>query len=166
MEINEILKEAIKNNASDIHLQVGLPVFYRVSGIIKRMHEDYILDDVSITNILSDIIPPESKDVFRIFKELDFSYELGGKARFRVNLSKQLGNFSIVFRVISLKIPTIEELKLPKMINKLFSIKTGLILVTGPTGCGKSTTLAAILGKINNEEEKHIITIEDPIEYV
>ncbi len=166
MEINEILEEAIKNNASDIHLQVGLPVFYRIAGAMKRINEDYILSDATIMNIISEIIPPESKDVCQIFKEFDFSYEWKGKARFRVNASKQFGNFSLVFRVVSSKIPTIEELKLPKLINRLSTIKTGLILITGPTGCGKSSTLAAVLGKINSEEEKHIITIEDPIEYV
>ena len=166
MEINEILEEAVKNNASDIHLQVGLPIFFRVAGVMKRIHDDELLSDIKIMNILSEIIPPESKDICRIFNELDFSYELKGISRFRVNVSKQLGNFALVFRVVSSKIPTIEELKLPKMINRLSTIKTGLILVTGPTGCGKSTTLAAVLGKINCEEKKHIITIEDPIEYV
>ncbi len=165
MNINEILEDAVKNNASDIHLQAGLPVFYRIAGIIKRAN-DNILNDITITHILSDIVPPESKDTCRILNELDFSYELKDKARFRVNVSKQLGTFALVFRNIPSEIPTIEELRLPKMINRLCTIKTGLILVTGPTGCGKSTTLASILGKINNEEEKHIITIEDPIEYL
>ena len=119
MEINEILEEAIKNNASDIHLQVGLPIFYRVAGVMKRMQDNEILSDIKIMNILSEIIPPESKDVCRIFNELDFSYELKGKARFRVNVSKQLGNFALVFRIVASEIPTIEELKLPKMINRL-----------------------------------------------
>ncbi len=166
VEINELLEEAIKNNASDIHLQVGLPVFYRVAGAMKRSNNNEIISDLQIMHILSEIIPSESKDVCRIVNELDFSYDFEGKARFRVNVSKQLGNFALVFRVVPSKIPTIEELKLPRMINRLSSIKTGLILVTGPTGSGKSTTLAAILGKINKEEAKHIITIEDPIEYI
>jgi len=163
-ELKELLNDTIKNGASDLHLTVGLPPTVRINGKLKRMGEDK-LTPLELKEFSKQILEDKYAQYNEI-GEMDTSYSVAGIGRFRVNIFKQRNSDAIAIRVIALKIPTLDDLKHPKVIKDIIKKQRGLVLVTGPTGSGKSTTLAAIINEINNTKENHIITLEDPIEYL
>lgn len=163
--IDNILKKAFELEASDIHLTVGVPPVFRIHGELKRFGEASI--DDSYTEVAAkSTIPDKLFGAFLEKGQIDYSYELKGIARFRVNAFQQRGSISLAFRTIPTVIPSIDDLQVPGTLKSLAETPQGLILVTGPTGSGKSTTLAAMLRYMNETMRKHIITLEDPIEYV
>jgi twitching motility protein PilT len=163
--IENILRAALEFKASDIHLTVGVPPIFRINGDIKRYGKDILLpaDTEEIAKIT---IPENMYDLFKEKGELDYSYGIPGVSRFRVNAYHQRKSVSLALRVVASKTPTIEELDLPRIIPELVEKPQGLILVTGPTGSGKSTTLASMIDYVNRTMRKHIVTLEDPIEYL
>jgi twitching motility protein PilT len=166
MELNEILKVAIKGGASDIHLKSGLPPMFRVDGaLVPLKNGERILPD-ELQKIAFSIMNPLQKARFDENREADLAYGIPGLGRFRVNVFQQRGTVGIVFRVIPFGVKTIDQLFLPKIIEKIAQEQRGLVLVTGTTGSGKSTTLAAMIEYINTERTCHIMTIEDPIEFL
>ena len=166
-DIKHLLKIMIDRQASDLHLLVGIPAYLRVDGILKPFDDDgAALTVETAKELIFPLLTQSQKDVFLVNKELDFSVELGNLGRFRVNVYWQKGTMAAALRLISTRIRSIQELKLPKICSQLAELKQGLVLVTGPTGHGKSTTLAAIIEQINQSRSEHILTIEDPIEYV
>ena len=162
--LNELLKETINRGASDLHLTVGLPPTIRVNGKLLRIGEDK-LTPIALRNFAEELLEDKYQE-YDNYGEIDTSYSVAGTGRFRVNIFKQRNSDAIAIRVIALKIPTLDELKHPKIIKSIIEKQRGLVLVTGPTGSGKSTTLAAMINEINNNREAHIITLEDPIEYL
>ncbi|HSX48147.1 MAG TPA: type IV pilus twitching motility protein PilT [Candidatus Nanoarchaeia archaeon] len=164
-KIEVLLEQVIKLDASDLHIQVGLPPMLRVDGGLKPVDGAAVLDDDAVEKLVFSILDEDQKGVLIKDKELDFSFAFGDYGRFRVNAFHERGNLAAALRLIPTKIRTLDELGLPKVVGKFADFPRGLVLVTGPTGSGKSTTLAAILDKINTEKAMHIITIEDPIEY-
>ncbi len=159
------LRTMISNKGSDLHIKSGSQVRVRIHGVLKVMGKD-ILTAEMVERLAKDITTADQYEKLLIDRSLDFSYKLGDEHRFRVNFFYQMDGLSAVFRLIPVKISSIDELKLPEVIKTFTEIHRGLVLVTGVTGSGKSTTLAAILDKINREQKKHIITVEDPIEFV
>lgn len=164
-DIYNFLKKAVSIGASDVHLRVGEHPAVRKDGKIIKINLPKLKEE-DINEIVNAIIPRNVKSRANSVFDLDFSYEIKGLARFRINLSHQLGKDALVIRTIPYTIRTIEELKLPIAIEQFAKLNNGLVLVTGPTGSGKSTTLAALLDYININYPKHIITIEDPIEFI
>ncbi len=165
VHIDELLELIVEAKGSDLHIAVGLPPIYRVDGDL--LAGNYTKFTPQITQRMCyDILTDEQIQKFENTLELDFSYQLGKSSRFRVNLFRDRGSVAAAFRTIPYRIPTLEELRQPAIAKELTAKQRGLILVTGPTGSGKSTTLAAMLGEINRNYRKHIITIEDPIEYL
>jgi twitching motility protein PilT len=164
-KIENILRAALEFKASDIHLTVGVPPIFRINGDIKRYGKEILLpaDTEEIAKIT---IPENMYELFKEKGELDYSYGIPGVSRFRVNAYHQRKSVSLALRVVASKTPTIEELDLPKIIPELVERPQGLILVTGPTGSGKSTTLASMIDYVNRTMRKHIVTLEDPIEYL
>jgi len=165
MDISELLIFVQKENASDLHLSAGESPMVRIHGEMKRIEMPPISKE-NLHMMLYDILSDQQRKRFEEMHELDFSIDLKGIARFRVNAFRQARGEGIVFRVIPSKILTIEQLGLPKSLREVTKNERGLVLVTGPTGSGKSTTLAAMIDIINNSLNGHIITIEDPIEFV
>lgn len=165
MNIDEILKEAFLKGASDIHITVGLPPTIRVHGNLIRLGDEKLLPK-DIESIVKYIVPADHLEKLYENGEVDFSYSLQGVSRFRVNVFKQRGSYAIAFRTIPQEIPKFENLGLPLVIREFTKLNKGLVLVTGPTGSGKSTTLASLIDIINTERSVHIITLEDPIEYL
>jgi len=163
--IDDLLREVHEKGASDLHLAVGVPPIIRVDGALVPLPFDKVSSQDS-QRIIYDILTDEQIQRFETELELDFSYQLARIARFRVNVFRDKGNVGSAFRQIPQKIPTIKDLGLPPVLEELTRLPRGLVLVTGPTGSGKSTTLAAMINQINNEQGRHIITIEDPIEYL
>ena len=165
MKLVEILKKTVQLGASDLHLRSGLPPKVRINGRLKNLDssKDYKKDDC---DFLLDILSEENQKHFADKNELDFAYDVPGLCRFRVNFLKFKDGLGAVFKVIPKRIMQFEELKLPQVLIEFAKMDQGLVLVTGPTGCGKSTTLAAIINYINNTRSCHILTIEDPIEFV
>ncbi|HSD55738.1 MAG TPA: type IV pilus twitching motility protein PilT [Candidatus Saccharimonadales bacterium] len=159
------MEEVIKKKASDLHLQVGLPPMLRVDGALLPVAGTDVLTDEAVETLIFAILDEDQKQILLKDKEFDFSFAFGDLGRFRVNAFHERGNLAAALRLIPNEILTIEQLGLPPIINKFADYPRGLVLVTGPTGSGKSTTLAAMLHKINMERGEHIITIEDPIEY-
>ena len=166
MELNDILTIAIKGNASDIHLKAGLPPLFRVDGALVPLKNGERLTPEQLHAIATSIMTPGQKTHFDKFHEVDLAYSIAGLGRFRVNTFMQRGTVGIVFRVIPFGVKTIEQLVLPKVVERVAMEARGLILVTGTTGSGKSTTLAAMIDYINTNRTCHIITIEDPIEFL
>lgn len=171
MEITELLNLTVKNKASDLHLLVGIPPTIRVDGILNPLQNYPAVSPQEMEKMIFSILKPAQKEVLIANKELDFSFGIGGGAygdmgRFRVNIYFQRGYMSGAFRYLEPKIRTVEELRLPKIAHDFAALKQGFVLVTGPTGHGKSTTLAAIINEINLSKPAHILTIEDPIEYI
>ena len=164
-KIDRFLKLMNDRGASDFHLSVGRPPMLRISGAMEQIRFRTIAE-ADYTGLVKPITPAERWQELESTGDTDFAYELEGVARFRVNLFRQQRGSGAVFRVIPTKIMTIEQLGLPPQIRQLTEVSGGLVLVTGPTGSGKSTTLAAIIDLINNTKHYHIITIEDPIEFV
>ncbi len=165
ISLHQLLKAAIKQNASDLHVVAGSPPSLRVDGRVVRVKTPDLSADDS-RKICYSILTDSQKSKFEATKELDFSFGVKAMARFRANLFFQRGAVSGVFRRIPNDIPELSTLGLPKVLGDLVGAPSGLVLVTGPTGCGKSTTIAAMLDKVNRELRGHIITLEDPIEYV
>jgi twitching motility protein PilT len=166
MELNEILKVAVKGGASDIHVKAGLPPMFRIDGSLVPFKKAPRLMPEDINRMASSIMNSYQRSRFEETNEVDLAYGVPGLGRFRVNVFQQRGTIGIVFRVIPFGIQTIEQLNLPKIVERIAMENRGLILVTGTTGSGKSTTLAAMIDHINTHRTAHIITIEDPIEFL
>lgn len=163
--IEVLLEEVVKKKASDLHLQVGLPPMLRVDGSLVAVTGANALTDEAVETLIFAILDEDQKQILLKDKEFDFSFAFGDLGRFRVNAFHERGNLAAALRLIPNEILTIEQLGLPSIVSKFSEYPRGLVLVTGPTGSGKSTSLAALVHKINMEQGKHIITIEDPIEY-
>ena len=164
-KIELLLEECVKRNASDIHLQYGLPPIFRVDGVLVPVSGYTPLTDDIIKNLIFATLDEEQQKIFLKDKEFDYSFAFGDIARFRVNAFHERGKMAAAFRLIPNKIRNISELGMPTIVESFADYPRGLVLVTGPTGSGKSTTLAALIDKINREKSRHIITIEDPIEF-
>jgi twitching motility protein PilT len=164
-ELDALLEQLLLQEGSDLHLRYGEPPVFRLSGELCK--SDYPnLDDQDLNRLIYGIMKPEQCKVFEEQLEFDMAYEIPGVARFRVNVFKQMDHIAAVMRTIPLKIKSIDELNLPPVFKKIAQLPRGLVLVTGPTGSGKSTTLAAAIEYINQNTRKHIITVEDPIEFL
>lgn len=165
VHIDELLELVVEIKGSDLHMAVGIPPTYRVDGDLLAGNYNKFTPPI-LQRMCYDILTDEQIQKFENSMELDFSYQLGKASRFRVNLFRDRGSVAAAFRTIPYKIPTLEDLGQPEIVRELTKKHRGLILVTGPTGSGKSTTLAAMIGEINRNYRHHIITIEDPIEYL
>ncbi|PIZ62063.1 type IV pili twitching motility protein PilT [Candidatus Saccharibacteria bacterium CG_4_10_14_0_2_um_filter_52_9] len=163
--IETLLDEVIKKKASDLHFQVGLPPMLRVDGSLVPVTGADSLNEEAVEALVFAILDEDQKQILLKDKEFDFSFAYGDLGRFRVNAFHERGNLAAAMRLIPNDIRTIEQLGLPQIVNKFAEFPRGLVLVTGPTGSGKSTSLSALIHKINEEQSKHIITIEDPIEF-
>ncbi len=166
MELNEILQVALKAGASDIHLKAGLPPMFRVDGSLVPLKDARRLPPEEIGRMALGIMNDFQREKYKQTNEVDLAYGVPGLGRFRVNVFQQRGTLGVVLRVIPFKIMTMEQLMLPKILEKVAGEQRGLVLVTGTTGSGKSTTLAAMVDFINANETCHIMTIEDPIEFL
>ena len=165
MDIAELLAFSIKNKASDLHLSAGLPPMIRVDGDVRRINMP-ALEHKQVHSLVYDIMSDKQRRDYEEFLEIDFSFEIAGLARFRVNAFNQNRGAGAVFRTIPSEVLTLDDLGAPKIFKELINQPVGLILVTGPTGSGKSTTLAAMIDYLNTHRHHHILTIEDPIEFV
>ncbi len=165
MDITQLLAFSTKQKASDLHLSAGLPPMIRVHGDVRRINVEP-LDHKQVHAMVYDIMTDQQRKQYEEFLEVDFSFEIDGLARFRVNAFNQMRGAAAVFRTIPSKIRSLEDLNCPKIFGELSLKPRGLVLVTGPTGSGKSTTLAAMINHRNEHEFGHILTIEDPIEFV
>lgn len=165
MLIQELLELTIKRQASDLHLTVGYPPILRINGRLTRIGDEEFTKDTCSTVILS-LLSDVQKSVLEKQKELDLSYSLPTGNRFRINVFHERGHLAAAFRLISSHIRSIDELGLPKVCHEFVNLTQGLVLLTGPTGQGKTTSIAAIIQEINSNHARHIITIEDPIEYI
>lgn len=171
MTLAELLELTIENKASDLHLQVNIPPTVRVDGTLRPLTNYPALTGQDIETMVYGILTPEQKELLISNKELDFSYDLNKldsqhQGRFRINAYFEKGEAAAVFRFLSSNIPQIEQLHLPKVVHEFAKLRQGFVLVTGPTGHGKSTTLASIINEINMSRSGHILTIEDPIEFI
>lgn len=165
MTIKEIFKSAVKEKASDIHLVVSQPPIFRIDGEL-RPQPGKAISRKEMSELVLSILNSEQKNTFQSLKELDLGFENDEGVRFRVNVYLEKDNIGLVARIISREIPTLEQVEMPEVVKELLDLKQGLILMVGPTGCGKSTSLAAMVDSINKKSAKKIITLEDPIEYV
>jgi len=165
MEITDLLHEMVDRKASDLHLRVGSPPIFRINGRLVGSSNP-ALSPRDTERIGSSLLNEKQKEILEKQHECDLSYAIEGLARFRINIFLQRGTIHIAFRLVPFKIPDFEELNLPPVLKKISENDRGLVLVTGPAGCGKSTTLAAIVNYINSTRSVHIITIEDPIEFL
>jgi twitching motility protein PilT len=164
--IDDLLEQMVAHGASDLHITVGSPPAFRVRGHIVRAEGYEPLTSDDTRTLLYRVLSSEQQKVFELKRQLDFAYSMPGLARFRVNVYYQREAVSAAFRLIPQEIKSLEELSLPPILHSLASYPRGLVLVTGPTGSGKSTTLAAIIDEINRTRSEHILTVEDPIEFV
>ncbi|MDY7566968.1 type IV pilus twitching motility protein PilT [Pseudomonas sp. RTC3] len=165
MDITELLAFSAKQGASDLHLSAGLPPMIRVDGDVRRINLP-ALDHKQVQELIYDIMNDKQRKDFEEFLETDFSFEVPGIARFRVNAFNQNRGAGAVFRTIPSKVLTMDDLGMGEVFRKITDVPRGLVLVTGPTGSGKSTTLAAMIDYLNSNKHHHILTIEDPIEFV
>ena len=165
MDITQLLTFAVRNKASDLHLSAGMPPMIRVHGDVRRLNVDP-LPHKRIHEMVYDVMNDSQRKSYEESMECDFSFEIQGLSRFRVNAFNQNRGAGAVFRTIPSKILTLEDLNTPKVFADLALKPRGLVLVTGPTGSGKSTTLAAMVNHLNESEYGHILTVEDPIEFV
>lgn len=165
MDITQLLAFVVKNKASDLHISAGLPPMIRVHGDVRRISPD-ALDHKQVHDMMYDIMNDGQRKHFEAFLELDFAFEVEGLARFRVNVFNHNRGAGAVLRTIPSKVLSLEQLNAPKIFAELALKPRGLVLVTGPTGSGKSTTLAAMVNYLNENEYGHILTVEDPIEFV
>ena len=164
--MQELLLLAVQNNSSDLHLMVGAAPIFRNVGRLEVYNQAGVLDAEKSMSLVTSLMTPDQKETYLKNLELDFSVSLPGRARFRANAYFQKGTPAISLRYIPDKIPTIDELKLPSICHNVAKLKQGFVLITGPTGSGKSSTFASIIDEINNTRSEHIITIEDPVEFV
>lgn len=165
VRIEILLEEVIKRKSSDLHLQVGLPPMLRTDGKLEPIAGVDVLNEEVVESLVFSILDEDQKQILLKDKEFDFSFAFGDLGRFRVNAFHERGNLAAALRLIPNDITSIESLGLPEVVSRFAEFPRGLVLVTGPTGSGKSTTLAAIIDKINTERKEHIITIEDPVEF-
>lgn len=165
LRIESLLEEVIKRKASDLHLQVGLSPMLRVDGLLQPVAGSSVLNDEAVESLIFAVLDDEQKQILLKDKEFDFSFAFGDLGRFRVNAFHERGNLAAALRLIPNQLLNAEQLGLPKTVENFADYPRGLVLVTGPTGSGKSTTLAALVDKINSEKATHIVTIEDPIEF-
>ena len=165
MDIGELLAFGVKNGASDLHLSAGLPPMIRVDGDVRSINVPE-MDHTAVHDLVYDIMNDKQRKDYEEFLECDFSFEIPGLARFRVNAFNQNRGSGAVFRTIPSEILSLEQLKAPMIFKDISDYPRGVVLVTGPTGSGKSTTLAAMVNHKNEEEYGHILTVEDPIEFV
>ena len=162
--IDGLLATMLERGASDLHLSSGRPAMLRVNGELEPFGS--MLPSPEVRRLLEEVVPKHARTLAGEGGDLDFAYELPGRGRFRVNAFEQERGYGAVFRIIPTRIPTMQELALPAVMTRLARLRHGLVLLTGPTGSGKSTTLAALVSQINQERDGHILTIEDPIEFV
>ncbi|MFH1236582.1 MAG: PilT/PilU family type 4a pilus ATPase [Parcubacteria group bacterium] len=165
-KIEDIFSEAVKKGASDVHILVGRSPIFRIDGELVEYKKHPALDDKEASDMIFSIMSPRQKSVYLNERELDLSFEIQNTSRFRVNCHWERNHPGLVARIISSNIPTMEELIMPNVVYDLMRMKQGLVLVTGPTGCGKSTSLAAMINMIARERGEHIVTLEDPIEFI
>ncbi|SIO42191.1 type IV pilus twitching motility protein PilT [Salinivibrio sp. ES.052] len=165
MEITELLAFSVKHRASDLHLSAGVPPMVRVDGDVRKLSLP-ALNHQAVQKLVLEVMNPSQRQLFEAEWEIDFSFKLASVGRFRVNAFHQQHGCAAVFRVIPEEVPTLDMLKAPPVFAELATLTQGLVLVTGPTGSGKSTTLAAMIDHINRYQQKHILTIEDPIEFI
>jgi len=165
MDIAQLLAFSVKNGASDLHLSAGLPPMIRVDGDVRRINVD-LMEHEDVHSMVYDIMNDKQRKTFEEYWETDFSFEIPGLARFRVNAFNHNRGAGAVFRTIPSKILTLEDLGAPKIFEDIANTPRGMVLVTGPTGSGKSTTLAGMINYVNENHYGHILTIEDPIEFV
>lgn len=163
--IEALLEECVNHKASDLHLQVGLPPILRLDGVLRPITTYPVLDDKKVQELVFSTLDEDQQKILMKDKEFDYSFAFGDLGRFRVNAFHERGNMAAAFRLIPNEIKTLEDLGVPAIVESFADRPHGLVLVTGPTGSGKSTTLAALIDKINSEKAVHIITIEDPIEF-
>lgn len=163
--LKQLLQEAVERRASDVHITVGVPPVFRINGHLTRT-EHPVLSVQDTASFVEEITKEEQRQRFLEQGELDFSFAIPGVSRFRVNLFRQRGSMGLAIRVVNERISTLDQLGHPEILKTLARNSRGLVLVTGPTGSGKSTTLAAMINLINNERACHILTLEDPIEYL
>jgi twitching motility protein PilT len=165
LRIETLLEDVIRKHASDLHLQVGLPPMLRIDGSLTPVAGAKNLSEEDVERLVFAILDQDQQQILMKDKEFDFSFAFGDLGRFRVNAFHERGNLAAALRLIPNEIKTVSELGMPTIVNDFANYPRGLVLVTGPTGSGKSTTLAALLDKVNTEKSHHIITIEDPIEF-
>ena len=165
MDITELLTFSVQNKSSDLHLSAGLPPMIRVNGDMRRIDLP-AMDHRTVHTLVYEIMNDKQRKDYEEFLETDFSFEIPGLARFRVNAFNQKRGAAAVLRTIPSKVLSLEEINAPKLFRDIVEVSRGLILVTGPTGSGKSTTLAAMIDYLNDTRYEHILTIEDPIEFV
>jgi twitching motility protein PilT len=166
MHVNDLLKIAVDNGASDLHLKVGSYPMMRVRGSLTPAAEDRRLEHEDLVAVAAAVLPTAHREKFKDNHEVDLAYSVAGLGRFRCNAFQQRGTFGMVFRVIPMGVATIDQLSLPRILKRIAAEERGLVLVTGTTGSGKSTTLAAMIDEINSTRSTHVMTIEDPIEYL
>jgi twitching motility protein PilT len=166
MHVNDLLKLAVDQGASDLHLKVGSYPMMRVGGLLRPVAEDKKLDHEDVVAMSTAIMSTQQREKFKDSQEVDLAYSVPGLGRFRCNVFQQRGTVGLVLRVIPMQIRTIDQLGLPKVLKTIAEEERGLVLVTGTTGSGKSTSLAAMIDHINNTREAHVMTVEDPIEFL
>ncbi|KKS22162.1 MAG: Twitching motility protein PilT, partial [candidate division WWE3 bacterium GW2011_GWA1_41_8] len=163
---SQLLENVVNSNASDLHISVGDPPYIRVNTVLQPVKDFPAMTTEDVNYFLSQLLEEDQLQLLDVNRELDFSVALGTKARFRVNAFFQKGTPSVALRLIPAVIPSLESLHLPDVLVKLCEMKQGLFLVVGPTGHGKSTTIASMIDRINETRSEHIVTVEDPIEYI
>src|SRR5687767_12631327 len=166
MHVNDLLKIAVESGASDLHLKVGTYPMMRVRGTLMPATEEKRLDHEDMVAMAAAVLPTGHREKFKENHEVDLAYSVAGLGRFRCNSFQQRGTIGMIFRVIPMRVASIDDLALPKVLKNIAAEERGLILVTGTTGSGKSTTLAAMIDEINSTRTTHIMTVEDPIEYL
>jgi twitching motility protein PilT len=166
MHVNDLLKIAVDSGASDLHLKVGSYPMMRVRGALVRAWQERRLEHDDMTAVAAAVLPTGLRERFSENHEVDLAYSVSGLGRFRCNAFQQRGTIGMIFRVIPVRVSTIDELSLPAILKKIAAEERGLVLVTGTAGSGKSTTLAAMIDEINQTRSAHVITVEDPIEYL
>ena len=165
IKIETLLEECVRRNASDIHIQFGLPPILRVDGSLVAIPGAPVLDEEKLKNLIFATMDEDQQKIYLKDKEFDYSFAFGELARFRVNAFHERGKMAAALRLIPNQIPALDSLNMPPVVSTFAEFPRGLVLVTGPTGSGKSTTLAALIDKINTEKSRHILSIEDPIEF-
>lgn len=166
MTIHDILDKLVELEGSDLHIIVGHPLYFRVEGELVRVDDSPVLTAPQAEALILPLMTEEQREYVEVNKELDFGYQFGNKGRFRINVYHATGDLAAALRLIPSEIKTLAELNMPPAVGNFSSFRQGLVLVTGPTGEGKSSTLAAIINEINKTRAEHILTVEDPVEFV